>query len=350
MLQWLGHDYNSNIIYNDLENFSYVAKIANINTGIIKTVSDAVYAVDANAKFSITLNFERCFWTRAYSYAPISNSYWNQRIPPDDGIYRIDLETGIKKNILRMSDFLEYNGKDDGVSSHWFEHIQMNPSDSRFAFYHRYGSNERFVSNLYTADISGQELWPHPKGDNDRISHLGWKSQREYVVFVYKVKASKQSFAEKTNIAHRENATAKFITKMYRRLIKPAVVKSDAAIREKRQYYQLTSDQKGIQRKLVGGLLSRDGHPSFSNDGRYMLSDTYADVEGYRHLYVYDLEKQKVTLLSRVYSTYNSCGWRADLHPRFSPDNSKVIVDSTHSGYHQMVVFNIDWKLVSSDE
>ena len=44
-----------------------------------------------------------------------------------------------------------------------------------------------------------------------------------------------------------------------------------------------------ITEEIPRGLFNLDGHPSFTKNGRYMLTDTYEDEESYRHLYIYDL-------------------------------------------------------------
>ena len=108
--------------------------------------------------------------------------------------------------------------------------------------------------------------------------------------------------------------------------------------------YALTVYQKEVIEYINPKIFPRDGHPSFSKDQRFMLTDTYKDIKGYRQLLLYDLLCNNVIQLGLFYSTYNSCGWRADLHPRFSPDEQFVIIDSTHNGYHQMLVLKIDWE------
>ena len=94
MLQWLGPDFNSRIIFNDVDGEHFCSRIYNIETGEMKTIPFPVYGVSPDGKFSITLQFERCAWCRAYHYESIRNPKWNVPVAEEDGIFRVDLETG----------------------------------------------------------------------------------------------------------------------------------------------------------------------------------------------------------------------------------------------------------------
>ena len=90
-----------------------------------------------------------------------------------------------------------------------------------------------------------------------------------------------------------------------------------------------------------------DGHPSFTKDGRFMLTDTYADVEGYRHLVLLNCVTRKTYFLGKFYSNYNKVNWRTDLHPRFSIDEQFVSIDTNHFGKNQVVCLKIRWNLIN---
>lgn len=342
MLQWLGPDFNSQVIFNDVENDRFVSRIVNIHTNEIRTIQHAVYGLSPNGEFSISLNFERCYWTRAYSYAPIVDQSWNKRIPEEDGIVKINLDTGQKESIVKIKNFLKMQGiEDDGNTSHWFEHIMLNPDGTRFAFYHRYGSDDAYLTSLYTADINGGSIWKHPMQEEVRFSHLGWRDKDHYVLFSNpKTKAIKWIGSNKKSYAKN------FIRWCYRRTLKPFIKEKPFSKVVKNSHYALTRDRDRVIEKINFDMLSRDGHPSFTRDGKYMLSDTYQDGDNYRHLLLCDMVMKRCKKLGSFFSTYNNCGWRADLHPRFSPDERYVIVDSTHNGYHQIIVLKMNYKII----
>jgi hypothetical protein len=343
MLQWLGPDFNSRIIFNDVEKERFVSRIVNVDSKETRTIPQAVYGISPDGKFSISLNFERCYWTRAYSYAPIVDECWNKRIPDEDGIIKINLQTGKKETIIKINDFLELQGiEDDGTTSHWFEHIMLNPEATRFAFHHRYGSRDAYLTRSYTADTNGKNIWKHPAHEDDRFSHLGWKDNDHYVLFTY----------PKTNItkwigSKKKSYPRDFIRWFYRKTLKRFIKRETLNKAVGNNHYALTRDRYGIIEKINFGMLSKDGHPSFTSDGRFMLTDTYQDEENCRHLLLCDLERKKFMELGSFYSTYNNCGWRADLHPRFSRNENSVIIDSTHNGYHQMLILKIDYTMMA---
>jgi hypothetical protein len=340
MLQWLGPDFNSQIIFNDVESGRFVSRIVNVATKEIKTIPHAVYGIMPDGKFSISLNFERCYWTRAYSYAPIVDESWNKRIPEEDGIVKINLKTGQKETIIKINDFLKLQGiEDDGTTSHWFEHIMLNPDATRFAFHYRYGNKDAYLTRSYTADINGKNIWKHPAQEDARFSHLGWKDNNHYVLFSnHKTKATKWIGSNKKSF------TKRFLRWSYRRTLKPFFKGESLNKVVGNSHYALTRDGDKVIEKINFDMLSRDGHPSFTSDGRFMLTDTYQDEGNFRHLLLCDIEKKICEELGSFFSTYNNCGWRADLHPRFSRDEKFVIIDSTHNGYHQMMLLKIDFK------
>jgi len=340
MLQWLGPDFNKRIIYNDVETGKYIARIYDLEKGLGRTISKAIYGVDPNGEFSISLNFERSYWTRAYSYSPICDDKWNVPIPEKDGILLIDLKTGKYKTIIKLKNILDIGKVSDekGVS-HWVEHIMLNPSGNRFAFYHRYGNNCEYTGRVYTADINGENIWAHPFQAGDSLSHLGWINSASYVLFT-NPEAKIISIWKSGDTNKRTQMLKKLYRKYFKSIIPRKIVKSAS---EKNSFYAITIDQKGVSDKLNDGVLKQDGHPSFTSDSRFMLTDTYADGTGFRHLVLYDFQKSKVIQLGKFFSTFNKCGWRADLHPRFSYDEKSIIIDSTQNGYHQVLVLKVDW-------
>lgn len=342
MLQWLGPDYNNKFIYNDAEDNRFVSHIIDIENKNIKTVPHPIYGVDPKGEFSISLKFERCYWTRAYNYFSVIDEKWKQNIPSGDGIFKVNLKTGKIQRIISIQDIVELSGGSD-TFQHWFEHIMLNPTGNRFAFYHRYGSINEFHTIPYTADIYGKNIWQHPLKNGDRFSHLGWKDETSYVIFT--IPENKRINAwKKYKYA---NDRKRSMIELYRRYVKPLIPrKITKSIINPKSHYALTEDQNGIIEVMDSPLLKRDGHPSFTKNGRFMLTDTYENEKGYRDLLLYDLYKKRVVILGTFYSTYNSCGWRADLHPRFSYDERFIIIDSSHNGHHQMIVLQLDWEKV----
>ena len=185
MLQWLPtKDGTIKIIFNDTHKGRYVAKIIDIDSGVETMLNRAVYAIDPKGAFALSINFERSHFTRAYSYAPIQDAYWNDRIHPEDFIYKIDIHSGEEKRLFSVQDIVNINSVvDNNINAHWFEHIMLNSSGTKFAFYHRYGSTDKFETAVFTADSEGKNIWKLTNDGSERHTHLGWLNDDEFTVF-----------------------------------------------------------------------------------------------------------------------------------------------------------------------
>jgi hypothetical protein len=335
MLQWLGPDFNDQFIYNDAEANRFVSRIYTISKGEKKTIPYPIYGVDPKGEFSISLNFERCFWTRAYAYTTISNDYWNCNVPIEDGVFKVNLKTGERARILAISDFV---GSQTNYS-HWFEHIMINPDATRFVVYHRYGFGKEVSDTIaYTADMEGKNIWRHPTSG---LTHWGWRSPTEYVVFSGNSTSMGKRYS--TAVERKNSWLMQFAVWFYRKMVKPFIPTRAVGKFTTNSFYARSIDLKGVQERWNAGWLGQDGHPSFTKDGRYMLSDTYSDESGFRYLYIHDIQTQKDYLLAKIHSVLNFSLWRSDLHPRFSPDEKKVVIDASPYGKTQMVVFDVNW-------
>ena len=71
MLQWLGPDYSTKVLYNDFRDGAFCSVILNVWTGEERVVNAPVYTVSADGKFALTLDF-----TRLYSLRP-GYGYYN---------------------------------------------------------------------------------------------------------------------------------------------------------------------------------------------------------------------------------------------------------------------------------
>lgn len=347
MLQWIGPTFNEEIVFNDVKNNSYISRIININSNKERQIPKAVYGVSPLGDYSISLHFERCNFTRAYSYSSVENQAWNSPLPENDGVIKINLLTGKWETIIPLKNIVNFS-KDSSfdTKSHWIEHIMLNPKGNRFAFYHRYSYGEGFKTRCFTADLNGQNIWLHPNSPLERLSHLGWIDNNRYVIYT----APTSPTLNKVNHPKESNKIGNWLIKKYRAFIKPLVPLPKGFFNKMLNpgsFYSLTIDQKRIIEKLNPEPGGMDGHPSFTRDCKFMLTDTYADQKGYRHLLIYDLENKKTITLGRFFSFYNNCGWRADLHPRFSPDGKYVIIDSTHNKHHQILILALNWEKIT---
>jgi Tol biopolymer transport system component len=89
---------------------------------------------------------------------------------------------------------------------------------------------------------------------------------------------------------------------------------------------------------LDPGFFKRDGHCSYSADGRWMLYDSYPDAQRRQGLWVYDLRQRQPRELGQFLSPkVPVIDIRCDLHPRWLPDG-RVSFDSTHEEFRGLYV------------
>ncbi len=348
MLQWITHYGRQDIIYNDkdVENNKFVSKCINLTDNSVRVYDRAVYGITKDNTSSITLEFKRSYWCRAYHYESIADKDWSADVVKDDGIFRLDLKTGKWKRIIAIDDVIQLDYHNSfAISKHWLAHIMLNPSGTRFAFYHRFDDGTGFKTRVLTADLNGNNMFIFPGWENNSWSHLGWKSDSCFVLF-----GRKRSPLGKTyqKVVKNTGLVGNLLRSFYRRVFVKLMSKKVHHKLAVNSCYQIYLDKTGLIGCYAQNQLINDGHPSFTKNGEFMLTDTYQDNNLYRHLILFNTETLETISLGKFYSPFNNCGHRCDLHPRFSFDENFVIIDTAHSGKHQMMVLKINWDEIHS--
>jgi hypothetical protein len=95
--------------------------------------------------------------------------------------------------------------------------------------------------------------------------------------------------------------------------------------------------------EVIGNdVMTVNGHCTYLPGNRWILNDTYPDKDRIQHPYLFNVRTERRFPLGRFRSDPQYTGeWRCDLHPRFSPDGRKVVIDSPHQGGRQMYVIDI---------
>lgn len=305
MLQWIGPDFKDEIIYNDFKDDKYICIIYNIETKKKKVIERPVYSVSKDGKFGLSLNFSRLHRLRpGYGYTNLPDHTENELHPADDGIWYVDLEKNESKLIISLDQIVKYDWcKTMEEAEHRFNHIDINPGGTRFSFLHRWEYKNETYSRLFTANTNGKKIYCIT--DDKLVSHSCWKNDKQILVW-----------------CRQENIGDK---------------------------YFLFTDQTD-KREIIGdNILTRDGHPSYSPDGRYILTDTYPDRKRNRTLIIYDTIKNERYDIAKLFTPFKYDGEkRCDLHPRWSRDGKKICIDSVHEGKRQLYI--IDNSLIENSE
>ncbi len=303
MYQWRpGHP--DEVIYNVCYAGSYQSVIQNVHTGAKRILPHPVANVSADGKTAVSVNFSRIYWFRAgYGYDGIADPWAKDLHPADDGVYRMDLDTGEATLVMSLDDMyrisLPYMQTDE-EKHEWkylINHINLNPSGTRFLALFR-GRSDRPLSKWHTytitANIDGSE--PYLLLD-DVASHLHWRDDGHVMIYAQTYKDHEWGcwlFTDRTHEAFRYD---------------PA------------------------------GTMPGDGHCSFSPDRRFILNDTYPR-DGYSSLYIYEIATAKTVLLADIatipHQELADVDMRCDLHPRWSCDGSMISFDSVHEGHRHV--------------
>lgn len=344
LLQWIKDSSSKKIIYNVYEDLSFCSKIYDFDTHKILKISSPIYETIPYCYKALTLKFERSYWCRAYHYENIKDEYWNVDVHPEDGIFIVDLINNNSKKIISIEDIIsiDFDATFEG-SKHWLEHIMINPESDRFAFYHRFSTNYGFKTRVFTANIDGTDIYLVPNWRDFQWSHLGWRDNNNFVVFGTRRLAIGNAYQ---GIINRKGIFGKLLSKIYKVFISRFISKEVHNKLAEEKGYFLVQDKIGKIENYSHDKLIVDGHPSFSSDRIYMLTDSYADDKFFRNLMLYNTVSKKIVKLGRFYSPFNNVDYRCDLHPRFSTDNKYVIIDTAHNGFHQMMLLKLKWEKI----
>ncbi|PWX08071.1 hypothetical protein CYK68_11020 [Clostridium perfringens] len=234
MLQWLGPDFSSKILYNDCRNGKYVSIILTIDTGEEKVIEAPVYSVSADGTFALTLDFSRLYNLRpGYGYYNIPEVTKGIALPDSTAIWKVDLISGEVIPILKYTDFASFQPRremqEDGAI-HKVNHIMLSPNGKRFMVLYRWFNGQRKYTRLITCNTDGTDMFV--LSDDDMVSHCYWKNNSSILAFENKHQSGPGYYLMK-------DKTYKYIH--------------------------------------CWPQFSNDGHPSYSPDGSHIVSDSYPD-------------------------------------------------------------------------
>ncbi len=299
MLQWLPGSSSSSVVFNRRLEGQFVGVVRDVWTGAENVLERAIAAVSPQGDQALAVNFSRLFDFRpGYGYAGIQDPFTNEPHPREDGLFVVDLASGLSKLILSMADIGNLLGEQAQGKTLLINHVAYNTDGTRVLCLVR--DNPRSTGNTWstsmlTLDADGGNICClHQWGF---ISHYHWRD--------------------------------------------PAHVVCYCSPGGQPGLYLIT-DRTGEAELVDADFFTSDGHCSYSPDRRRLLYDSYPSREGYRRLYVYDLDSRTGRLLGEFLSPPTATtDIRADLHPRWSPSGRWISFDSTHEGYRAVYLIDI---------
>lgn len=299
MLQWLGSAPDREVIYNTLADGRPASIVRDVRSGKSRTLPVPIYAVNADGTQAMTLDFARLHRLRpGYGYASYSEQYADRQSPEQLGIGNVDIATGKYEQVVSLAYLAGYKPDERFADAHhWVNHLQFSPRGTRFVFLHRWrvGGNPWFT-RMFTARPDGSEL--KLLLDSNIVSHFDWRDDDTLMVW-----ASLPTLGNKF----------------------------------------LHVDVLTNRRTVVGeGVLTQDGHCSYSPDRKWVLNDTYPDRKRLQWLMLYNPAANRRYDLNQFRSPPAFTGpVRCDLHPRWNRDGTQVCFDGCHDPQRQVYVLDV---------
>lgn len=300
MLQWLPGS-KTDIIWNDRQDDQFVAHIMNVKTGKRRTLPSAIYALSSDAQWAVVADFRRTRYLRPETgYAGLEDPNRNVLAPADSGLWRVDLNTGRRTLLLSLAEVAAHPSSniDWTGAHHYFDHLLIAPDNRRIVLLHRWNKiGEKFKTRMLTVDPDGRNL--HVLDPYGGTSHFIWHDPTHI-------------FAWSWHPSHGE-------------------------------HFYMYEDRTDHVQVIAPDVLTANGHCSFLPGKRWLLTDTAPDKNRLQRPALFDTKNNTLHVLAALYSPPAYTGvWRCDTTPRFSPDSTKVIVDSPHGGNgRQMYVIDV---------
>lgn len=334
MLQWVPSEGERLIVYNHRDNDHFSSVVLNIDSGESRTLPLPVYALSHDGRKALSLNFARVHRTRrGYGYCGVSDPWEDDPCPECDGIYLMDMATGDFRLILSIAEVARYSSASVAASAeHWIEHLQFNPTDTRFSFFHRYQRQDTSTSvmytHLFTADPDGSNV--HRLNDRGMVSHFDWLDQDHILAWARRGK----TVAAVQRNGMFNSGPARSILALYRRFKIPVWLRQSLY----GDRFFLFTDRSETVEIIGAGTLTADGHCSYSPDRNWILTDTRPNRDNKQVLMLYNSRDRALVEIGRFYIPPElvATPFRCDLHPRWSRNGLQVCIDSIHEGHRQM--------------
>lgn len=302
MLQWLGPDYKERIIYNDCIDGKLVSVILELKTMKKKLIPMPVYTVSSDGKFALTLDFSRLYNLRpGYGYHNIPETTKNMSLPVAPAVWKVSLETGEISEVLYYTDFASFQPRKEMLdvgTIHKVNHIMLNPTNERFMILYRWFIGDRKYTRLITCNIDGSDMYV--LSDDDMVSHCFWKNDYQIIAF--------------------EN-------------------KKDSGP----GYYLMTDKTEKYVHYWKG--LSGDGHPSYSLDKRFVVTDSYPDRKRMSFIRVMEETEdcESIKVVAKVFSPFKyDNDTRCDLHPRWNHAGDKIAFDGVFEDHRGLYYVDLN--------
>lgn len=354
MLQWLPGEGNENkVIYNYSDKSHFYSMIQDILTGEKRKIDYPIYGITPDGHYSITLNFERSYWCRAYHYQSVKNPQYDVRVAEDDGIFQVDLIHNTIKRIVAIQDIIALDANNDfDKAKHWLEHIMIDKSGEHFVCLHRFTYGTGYLTRVVAANIDGSNLQIIPGWRQMKFTHTGF-GKTDFIVYGRKMSAIEAAYtnqAFKTSSEQTTSSRSGSITYVIKQIVKQFVPRGLKEILKKKddgyRFFSLVDGKYQLTGNYYWKLFHIDGHPSIANNEDYFITDTYPDDNDNQNLVIMNRRTRKAICIATLSAGLKGNPASCDLHPKLCHKDQYIVIDTAYTGQHRMIVFKINWESV----
>jgi hypothetical protein len=307
MLHWLPTAPDREIIYNDRIDGRLVSVILDVESNARRVIQRPIAAISPDGKIAIGINYDRLRQIRPVTgYAGGSPTEKLMNRPTHDGLSLIDLVTGESRPLVSVETACNVVPPPARIADQpfWLEHalFSRGKGDRLFFLARAFDpKSTQLMSIPLVMTLAGGKVKSIAPWGIQGASHYDWLDNRQLVLT-------------------REQASGKW------------------------QHVLIDTDDVTKQKVLAKDVLTRDGHCSFSPDGKWMITDTYPDNDKRQHLFIYDVHHDKAARLGSFRAAPELRGdWRCDLHPRWDRDSRRICIDSAHEdGTRQVYIIDLN--------
>jgi hypothetical protein len=330
--QWVAGAAGPRVMVNDLADARPVTRFYDAESGSWSGGIPAVYSVHPSGAFGLAPDWYRLGkWWRDYSYDLPTDGRQACGEPGD--LRRVDLATGGESVIVPIAEARSLCGQGaNAEGSDFISHAMFSPQGTRFCFmYRRFSEDHALFSFFLVCNSDGSDLRVLAK---EKCSHFDWLDEDRVVIWTRKLPG--QAAALRAG-----GWTKRFPFKQMVKLLRTFHPKLKQSLFAE-SYYELNYREPGKMTPVGAGVLEQDGHPMFTPDRKWMVTDTYV-FEGHQPLILFDMSKglRHDVVQFPAHKKFLNPALKCDLHPRLDRSGQRVAVDSAHSGGRQLYVVDI---------
>lgn len=300
MAQWLHALNDDSVIYNDVVNRTLAARIVDIHGKELAIIPYPVQTLHPSGTRAISLNYRRLWKHRQpYGYRqPVVNFSPDQPLDRD-GLWRVDFQSGRGELIVSLAQLMAISPQRHmNPNRTKVNHAMYSPSGKRCAFLHRWFQGADKYHRIYCMNEDGSEL--RLILETRFVSHYSWRD--EDTLLVYGTPASGAAGYFELNV--------------------------------------VTGSWRSFADKSLNQF--SDGHPSYSQDRKQIVTDTYPNTRFQQSLIIYNCKTDSAVVAGEFlhpwqYFRTNRC----DLHPRWSPSGRFISFDSVYSGTRGSYILDV---------